>query len=86
MKWSKGRHVNLSYLNRWKIPQQELRFPDVVYKSVWKNNKLTGFLILALDPDGQSVEFHRIVISRPGEGYGKQVVRIRYDTIKNFLN
>lgn len=53
---------------------KELEKPDVFYKSIRRNKKLIGFLILVLDPDGESVEFRRIVISEPGNGYGKQVI------------
>ena len=47
----------------------------VIYKSVWDDNELIGFLLLALDSDGRSIEFRRIVISQPGRGYGKSAVR-----------
>jgi RimJ/RimL family protein N-acetyltransferase len=54
----------------------ELLKPDVVYKSIYHNDDLVGFLILVLDPDGHSVEFRRIVVSDPGRGYGKRAIAI----------
>lgn len=65
--------------------RQKLQNPDVLYKSIWKNNELVGFLILVLDTDGQSVEFRRIVISQPGQGDGKQVVRMVDHVCRNEL-
>lgn len=54
--------------------QTELEKPNVVYKSIWREEELTGFLILVLDADEHSVEFRRLVITKPGRGYGKKVV------------
>lgn len=54
--------------------QTEFEKPDVAYKSVLLKEGCIGFLILVLDADGHSVEFRRIVITKPGRGYGKQVV------------
>jgi RimJ/RimL family protein N-acetyltransferase len=54
--------------------RDELLKPDVVYKSIYRNDDLVGFVILVLDPDGHSVEFRRIVVSNPGLGYGKRAV------------
>lgn len=54
--------------------QTEFAKREVVYKSIWLRDELVGFLILVLDPDGRSVEFRRVVISKPGHGYGKRVV------------
>jgi steroid delta-isomerase-like uncharacterized protein len=65
--------------------QAELVKPDVVYKSIWHEGEFIGFLILVLDQDGQSVEFRRIVIARPGRGYGKRVVRMVDEVCRNEL-
>ncbi len=54
--------------------REKLQHPDMIYKSIRKGKQMAGFLILVLDPDGRSVEFRRIVISRPEQGYGKQVI------------
>lgn len=56
--------------------QSEFEKPDVVYKSVWSDRQLIGFVILVLERDARSVEFRRIVVSKPGFGYGTRVVRI----------
>jgi RimJ/RimL family protein N-acetyltransferase len=55
--------------------QAEFARPGIAYKSIWRDNHLIGFLILALDSDSLSVEFRRIVVSEPGRGYGKKVVK-----------
>ncbi|ABW31467.1 GNAT family N-acetyltransferase [Acaryochloris marina] len=55
--------------------QVEFAKPDVIYKSIWWNEELIGFFILVLDPDGQSVEFRRIIVSKPEQGLGTIVVR-----------
>lgn len=54
--------------------REEIGKPDIVYKSIRRSDKLIGFMILALDPDGQSVELRRIVVAEPGRGIGQRVV------------
>lgn len=49
---------------------------NVVYKSVWCDGQLIGFFILVLEQDARSVEFRRIVVSKPGLGYGKRIVKM----------
>lgn len=56
--------------------QTEFSRPGVVYKSILLDAQHIGFLILVLDSDGRSVEFRRIVVTEPGCGYGKRVVRM----------
>jgi diamine N-acetyltransferase len=63
----------------------KIQSPDVIYKSIWRDLEMIGFLILALDPDGQSVEFRRIVISQPGQGYGKKIIKMIEDICRNEL-
>ena len=53
----------------------EFARPGVTYKSIWSEGHHVGFLILALDPDGRSVEFRRIVVIEPGRGFGRKAVR-----------
>lgn len=62
-----------SSLDRHRI---EFTKPEVVYKSIWRGDQHIGFLILVLDSDARSVEFRRIVVTEPGCGYGKKVVRM----------
>lgn len=56
--------------------QEEFGRPTVVYRSIYRADKLVGFVILALDPDRMSVELRRIVISEPGRGIGKLAVEM----------
>ena len=53
---------------------EEFAKSGMAYKSIWRSDRLIGFLILALDSDARSLEFRRIVISDAGRGYGKRVV------------
>ena len=58
-------------------PQQhlaEFNREDVVYLSIYENQKLAGFFLLCLDADGNSVEFRRIVIADKGNGLGQQAI------------
>ena len=60
---------------------------DVVYKSVYDlQHELVGFVILILDPDGQSVEFGRIVVARKGQSYGSRTVSLVERVCKEELN
>ena len=67
-----------SFVIPYSLPrhQDEFEKPAIVYKSIYRDDKIIGFVILALDPDGRSVEFRRIVVSVPGYGYGKRVVEM----------
>lgn len=56
--------------------QAEFTKPEVVYKSIWCGSQHIGFLIFVLDSDARNVEFRRIVVTEPGRGYGKRVVRM----------
>jgi len=56
--------------------QEDFEKSTIVYKSICRDDKLIGFIILALDQDGLSVELRRIVISVPGHGYGKRAVEM----------
>lgn len=55
--------------------QLEFSKPDVIYKSIWWHEELVGFLILVLGPDDQSVEFRRIIVSKPDQGLGTIVIK-----------
>jgi diamine N-acetyltransferase len=60
----------------YSLKQHEVEFarPNIIYKSIWRDGRMIGFLILALDPDARSLEFRRIVLSETGRGYGKRVL------------
>jgi len=48
--------------------------PDLLYLRIMKDGELTGFFILALDADGRSVEFRRVVIAAKGIGTGQSAI------------
>lgn len=64
---------------------REFSRTDVFYKSIYRDSDLIGFAILVLDPDGQSVEFRRIVISDSGRGHGSSVVGMISDVARHDL-
>ena len=41
---------------------------------IMEKGQFAGFIILALDPDGKSVEFRRIVVSAKGRGVGQTAI------------
>lgn len=55
--------------------QAKFKASDIVYLSIMNNEQLAGFIILALDPDGISVEFRRIVVSAKGNGIGQAAIK-----------
>lgn len=55
---------------------QKLQDPTLVYLRILENNVLKGFFILALDPDGKSIEFRRIVVSEKGQGIGQKAIAL----------
>jgi len=56
---------------------RDLRDPDIVYKSIYDENRaLIGFIILVLDPDASSVELRRIVVTPKGRGYGQRAMAL----------
>jgi len=65
--------------------REEFAKPDVVYKAVCQGKRLVGFVILALDPDGRSVEFRRIVVSETGCGIGRRAVGLVRELCKREL-
>ena len=56
--------------------QAKFNVPNIVYLSILNNERLAGFIILALDPDGMSVEFRRIVVSAKGNGIGQAAIKV----------
>lgn len=56
---------------------RDLRDPDIVYKSIYGEDRaLIGFIILVLDPDPSSVELRRIVVTTKGRGYGQRAMAL----------
>lgn len=83
MEQGEARHFIFQYsLERHR---EEFAKPAVVYKSIRRGENLVGFVILALDPDGLSVEFRRIVVSEPGRGVGKRAVELVRDVCRHEL-
>ena len=54
--------------------REEFERDDIVYLSIFRQHELAGFFILALEGDGNSVEFRRIVIADKGQGTGQQAI------------
>jgi diamine N-acetyltransferase len=63
-------------ISPYSLPRHRVEFakPTIVYKSICRSGELAGFMILALDADGQSVELRRIVVAEPGHGIGGRAV------------
>lgn len=53
---------------------QNMLDPQLVYLRILKDDELEGFFILALDSDGKSIEFRRIVVSAKGLGVGQSAI------------
>lgn len=54
--------------------RQDFAREDIVYLSIYEDGDLGGYMILALDPDGVSVEFRRIVVAHKNRGTGQQAI------------
>jgi diamine N-acetyltransferase len=50
--------------------------PDLIYLRIESEASLAGFFILALDKDGTSVEFRRIVVADKGKGTGQRALQL----------
>src|SRR5262245_49746367 len=48
--------------------------PSFVYLRIVHAGELAGFFILVLDPDRNSVEFRRVVVSDKGKGIGQSAI------------
>ena len=48
--------------------------PAIVYLRVCSSGEVVGFFILALEADGSSVEFRRIVVARKNAGIGQPAI------------
>lgn len=54
--------------------RHEFSREDIRYKSIYVSERIVGFVILVLDPDGRSVELARIVIAEKGASYGTRTM------------
>jgi RimJ/RimL family protein N-acetyltransferase len=64
---------------------EEFSREDQIYLSIVKREKLAGFIILALDADGSSVEFRRIVVTDRDNGTGQQAISALEDYCRQQL-
>ena len=55
--------------------QNKFSEPHVIYLRITNDDVIVGFFILALDADGCSIEFRRIVVSDKGKGIGQAAIR-----------
>ncbi len=60
--WNETRHL------------EEMRKDEVIYLSILRDGNIAGFFILAVEPDGKTVEFRRIVVSKKGKGIGQEAI------------
>lgn len=60
--------------------------PDLVYLLILESGVMVGFIILALDADGSSVEFRRIVVSVGGRGVGQAAIGCMEDYCRSELD
>ena len=54
--------------------QKTFQQPAVNYLAITEVDELAGFMLTALDADGESVELRRIVVSAKGRGIGQQAL------------
>lgn len=54
--------------------EQKMSDPNLVYLKIVDDEVLVGFFILALDADGRSIEFRRIVVAAKGRGVGQLAI------------
>ena len=47
---------------------------DMVYLSIFRDDRFAGYFILVLEADGESIEFRRIVIADKGAGTGRVAI------------
>jgi diamine N-acetyltransferase len=57
------------------VHQARMDDPDMVYLRILQEGALAGFFILALDPDGRSIEFRRVVVAAERRGIGQAAIR-----------
>ena len=65
--------------------REQLCDPSLIYLRILHGALLIGFILLALDDDGRSVEFRRIVVASRGNGFGQQAIRQMEDYCQTTL-
>lgn len=65
-----------SFIIPYSLKEHQNKFsePQVIYLRITNDNVIAGFFILALDTDGCSIEFRRIVVSDKGKGIGQAAI------------
>ena len=58
---------------------------EICYLSIYADERLVGFFILALEDDSPSVEFRRIVIAERGRGIAQAAIGLMEDYCRNEL-
>lgn len=56
--------------------QQLFIEPNVYYLNIQDGDEIVGFILLAAEPDKNSVEFRRIVVSKKGMGIGQKALQL----------
>ena len=54
--------------------QREFARDDIVYLSIYQDDRLAGYFILRLEEGADSVEFRRIVVAQKGQGIGQVAI------------
>ncbi len=63
----------------------EFERDDIVYLSIYAENRLVGFFILALEADPGSLEFRRIVVAERGLGIGRAAIGLMEEYCRDQL-
>ncbi len=66
-----------AFILPYELAKHELMWskPDVHYLTIIAADEVAGFIILAEDPDGESIEFRRIVVDRKGKQIGQKAIQ-----------
>jgi len=68
------------FILHWPLDRHRVEYarPEVAYLAIREagDGPLLGFFIVALEPDGRSVECRRIVVADKGRGTGKRAMRL----------
>ncbi len=67
-----------AYILPTTLQQHQAQFErdDIVYLTIECDGKACGYFILALEADGHSVEFRRIVVAPRGSGIGQRAIPV----------
>ena len=76
------------FINQYSLDEHHRKFdePQITYLRITNAGAIVGFFILALEPEGTSVEFRRIVVSDKGKGIGQVAIGQMEEFCKNELS